>query len=130
MAMQILWSAVHPRRPLHRLPLALLIRSMFSPYTMMNQQRPVAPLIINAMALGKHAYNVPISSVKSMIGHPLAGANGIELALSSLMFERNILPPTINQEEKDPQCDLNYIPNKAIEKKVNCILKTSSGFSG
>jgi 3-oxoacyl-(acyl-carrier-protein) synthase len=82
------------------------------------------------MALGKHAYNVPISSVKSMIGHPLAGANGIELALSSMMFERNILPPTINQEEKDPQCDLNYIPNKALEKKVNCILKTSSGFSG
>ncbi len=82
------------------------------------------------MALGTYAYKVPISSVKSMIGHPLAGANGIELALSSMMFERNILPPTINQEEKDPQCDLNYIPNKAIEKKVNCILKTSSGFSG
>ncbi len=82
------------------------------------------------MALGKQAYNIPISSVKSMIGHPLAGANGIELALSSLMFERNILPPTINQEERDPQCDLNYIPNKAMEKKVNCILKTSSGFSG
>lgn len=82
------------------------------------------------MALGKHAYNIPISSVKSMIGHPLAGANGIELALSSLMFERNILPPTINQEERDPQCDLNYIPNKAMEKKVDCILKTSSGFSG
>jgi 3-oxoacyl-(acyl-carrier-protein) synthase len=65
-----------------------------------------------------------------MIGHPLAGANGIELALSSLIFERNILPPTINQEEPDPACDLYYIPNKAIEKKVNCILKTSSGFSG
>ncbi len=82
------------------------------------------------MALGKQAYNIPISSVKSMIGHPLAGANGIELALSSLMFERNILPPTINQEEKDPQCDLNYIPNEALAKKVDCILKTSSGFSG
>ncbi len=82
------------------------------------------------MALGKKAYDIPISSVKSMIGHPLAGANGIELALSSLMFERNILPPTINQEERDPDCDLNYIPNKAMDKKVNCILKTSSGFSG
>lgn len=82
------------------------------------------------MSLGQHAYKVPISSVKSMIGHPLAGANGIELALSSMMFERNILPPTINQEEPDPQCDLYYIPNKAIEKRVNCILKTSSGFSG
>ena len=82
------------------------------------------------MSLGEYAYKIPISSVKSMIGHPLAGANGIELALSSLIFERNILPPTINQENPDPACDLNYIPNKAIEKKVNSILKTSSGFSG
>ncbi len=82
------------------------------------------------MALGEYAYKIPISSVKSMIGHPLAGANGIELALSSMIFERGILPPTINQEEKDPQCDLDYIPNEARAKKVNSILKTSSGFSG
>jgi len=82
------------------------------------------------MALGDSAYKIPISSVKSMIGHPLAGANGIELALSSLIFERGILPPTINQEEKDPACDLDYIPNKARAKKVDTILKTSSGFSG
>ena len=82
------------------------------------------------MALGQHAYKIPISSLKSMIGHPLAGANGIELALGALMFERNVLPPTINQEQKDPQCDLDYIPNTAREKKVDCMLKTSSGFSG
>lgn len=82
------------------------------------------------MALGDSAYKIPISSVKSMIGHPLAGANGIELALSSLIFERGILPPTINQEEKDPACDLDYIANKARDKKVDSILKTSSGFSG
>ncbi|HPN56910.1 MAG TPA: beta-ketoacyl-[acyl-carrier-protein] synthase II, partial [Candidatus Omnitrophota bacterium] len=72
----------------------------------------------------------PISSLKSMIGHPLAGANGVELALGAMMFERNILPPTINQEFPDPECDLDYIPNKAREKKVNIMLKTSSGFSG
>jgi len=47
-----------------------------------------------------------------------------------MIFEKNILPPTINQEEKDPQCDLYYIPNQAIAKKVNMIIKTSSGFSG
>jgi beta-ketoacyl-acyl-carrier-protein synthase II len=82
------------------------------------------------MVFKDFAYKVPISSVKSMIGHPLAGANGIELALSSLIFERNILPPTINQEFKDPQCDLDYIPNKAREKRINTLLKTSSGFSG
>ena len=82
------------------------------------------------MALGDHAYKIPISSLKSMIGHPLAGANGIELAVGAMIFERNILPPTINQEEPDPQCDLDYIPNKSRQKKVNCMLKTSSGFSG
>jgi len=79
---------------------------------------------------GDYAYKLPISSLKSMIGHPLAAANAIELTICSMIFEKNILPPTINQEEKDPQCDLDYIPNKAREKKVNIILKTSSGFSG
>lgn len=82
------------------------------------------------MALGQHAYKIPISSLKSMIGHPLAGANGIELAMGALIFERDVLPPTINQENPDPQCDLDYIPNVARKKKVNCMLKTSSGFSG
>ena len=81
-------------------------------------------------ALGDHAYKIPISSLKSMIGHPLAGANGLELCVGAMIFERDILPPTINQENPDPQCDLDYIPNKARNKKVNCMLKTSSGFSG
>jgi len=79
---------------------------------------------------GEYAYKLPISSFKSMIGHPLAAANAIEMTVASMIFEKNILPPTINQEEKDPQCDLYYIPNEAIQKKVNIILKTSSGFSG
>ncbi|MGA2775736.1 MAG: beta-ketoacyl-[acyl-carrier-protein] synthase family protein [Candidatus Omnitrophota bacterium] len=79
---------------------------------------------------GPYAYKLPASSFKSMIGHPLAAANAIELTVCAMIFEKNILPPTINQEEKDPQCDLYYIPNKAIEKKVDMILKTSSGFSG
>jgi len=79
---------------------------------------------------GDYVYKLPISSFKSMIGHPLAAANAIEMTIASLIFEKNILPPTINQEEKDPQCDLYYIPNQAISKKVNTILKTSSGFSG
>ncbi len=82
------------------------------------------------MALGNHAYKIPISSLKSMIGHPLAGANGIELAIGCKIFEKGILPPTINQEFPDPNCDLDYIPNQARSQKVNCMLKTSSGFSG
>ncbi len=77
-----------------------------------------------------YAYKLPISSFKSMIGHPLAAANAVELVVSSMIFQKNILPPTINQQEKDPLCDLDYIPNKARAKRVNIILKTSSGFSG
>lgn len=82
------------------------------------------------MVFGDYAYKLPISSLKSMIGHPLAAANAVELTVCSVIFEKNILPPTINQQEKDPLCDLDYIPNQARAKKVNTILKTSSGFSG
>ncbi len=79
---------------------------------------------------GDYAYKIPASSLKSMIGHPLAAANAVEMVIVSMIFEKNLLPPTINQVEKDPLCDLDYIPNQARQKKVNTILKTSSGFSG
>jgi beta-ketoacyl-acyl-carrier-protein synthase II len=82
------------------------------------------------IALGDCAYKVPISSLKSMIGHPLSAANAIEMVMASMIFKRDIVPPTINQEVRDPRCDLNYVPNQAISKKVDMILKTSSGFSG
>ena len=81
-------------------------------------------------SLGEYAYKIPISSLKSMIGHPLAAANAVELAVCSLIFERDILPPTINQEFPDPECDLDYIPNILRKKHINCMIKTSSGFSG
>lgn len=76
------------------------------------------------------AYKVPISSLKSMFGHPLAAANAVELVACALIFQNNFLPPTINQEFSDPNCDLDYIPNKGRQEKVDYILKTSSGFSG
>jgi 3-oxoacyl-(acyl-carrier-protein) synthase len=79
---------------------------------------------------GDYAYKMPISSVKSMIGHPLAAANAVESVLCVMIFEKNILPPTINLDEPDSKCDLDYIPHKAREKCVDYILKTSSGFSG
>lgn len=82
------------------------------------------------MVFGDYAYKLPASSLKSMIGHPLAAANAVELVVCAMIFQKNILPPTINQEEKDPLCDLDYIPNQARQKKVNTIIKTSSGFSG
>lgn len=82
------------------------------------------------MVFGDYAYKLPISSLKSMIGHPLAAANAIELTICSMIFQKDILPPTINQEEKDPLCDLDYIPNVSRQRRANTILKTSSGFSG
>ncbi|MFA4984823.1 MAG: beta-ketoacyl-[acyl-carrier-protein] synthase family protein [Candidatus Omnitrophota bacterium] len=82
------------------------------------------------MVFRDYVYKLPISSLKSMIGHPLAAANAIELVVGAMIFQKDILPPTINQQEKDPLCDLDYIPNTARSQKVNTILKTSSGFSG
>ena len=82
------------------------------------------------IAFGPEAYRLPISSLKSMIGHPLSAANAVEMVMTSMIFKRDLIPPTINQEVRDPQCDLNYVPNKALSKKVDIILKTSSGFSG
>jgi len=79
---------------------------------------------------GDYAYKLPASSLKSMIGHPLAAANAVELTICSQIFAKNLLPPTINQKERDPLCDLDYIPNEARAKKVDTIIKTSSGFSG
>lgn len=79
---------------------------------------------------GRLAYKIPISSIKSMIGHPLAAANAIESVLCFMIFKYGYLPPTINQEEPDPKCDLDYIPNVKRELIPKYILKTSSGFSG
>lgn len=77
-----------------------------------------------------YAYQIPISSLKSMFGHPLAAANAVELVACALIFKHDFLPPTINQEVPDPRCDLDYIPNTGRTEKVEHILKTSSGFSG
>ena len=79
---------------------------------------------------GEKAYSIPLSSIKSMMGHPLAAANSVELVACAQIFEKNVLPPTINYEVPDPACDLDYVPNVSRKAKVDTILKTSSGFSG
>jgi len=81
-------------------------------------------------ALGSHAYRVPVSAIKSMIGHPLAAANAIELGLAAMVVEKGVVPPTINYRNPDPACDLDYVPNEARDIRVRTLLKTSSGFSG
>ena len=79
---------------------------------------------------GEHAYKVKISSIKSMIGHLLGAAGGVEVVSCVKTIETGIIPPTINYEEPDPECDLDYTPNEAVKKEVRYVLKNSFGFGG
>jgi 3-oxoacyl-[acyl-carrier-protein] synthase II len=79
---------------------------------------------------GQWAASVPISSTKSMIGHLLGAAGGVELIASLLAMEHNLIPPTINYEEPDPDCDLDYVPNTARPKELNVVMSNSFGFGG
>jgi 3-oxoacyl-(acyl-carrier-protein) synthase len=81
-------------------------------------------------AFGEYAYRIPISSTKSMIGHTQGAASAIETIVTALTLEHQILPPTINQENPDPRCDLDYVPNVARQATVNVALTHSSGFGG
>ncbi|MFN2453818.1 MAG: beta-ketoacyl-ACP synthase II [Pyrinomonadaceae bacterium] len=79
---------------------------------------------------GEHAYKLAVSSTKSMTGHLLGAAGGIESVFSVLAIHHNILPPTINYVNPDPECDLDYVPNEPREAKVNYALSNSFGFGG
>jgi 3-oxoacyl-[acyl-carrier-protein] synthase II len=79
---------------------------------------------------GERAKQVPVSSTKSMTGHLLGGAGGLEAGISVLALRDQILPPTINQETPDPECDLDYVPNKARKAPVEYALSNSFGFGG
>lgn len=79
---------------------------------------------------GEHAHTLSVSSTKSMTGHLLGAAGGIEAVISILSIMNDIVPPTINYENPDPECDLDYVPNVAREMKVDCVLSNSFGFGG
>jgi len=79
---------------------------------------------------GEHAYKLAISSTKSMTGHMLGGAGGIESVFLALSVQQQIIPPTINLDNPDPECDLDYVPNTARETLIRAALSNSFGFGG
>jgi 3-oxoacyl-[acyl-carrier-protein] synthase II len=81
-------------------------------------------------AFGDHAYQLAISSNKSMIGHLLGAAGGVEAIATALTLKNQIIPPTINYENPDPDCDLDYVPNEARQARVRTAISNSLGFGG
>jgi minimal PKS ketosynthase (KS/KS alpha) len=81
-------------------------------------------------SLGEHAYRVPVSSIKSMVGHSLGAIGAIEVAACALAIEHGTIPPTANWERRDPECDLDYVPKTARDQPVRTALSVGSGFGG
>ncbi|MCE7081095.1 beta-ketoacyl synthase [Streptomyces sp. ST2-7A] len=81
-------------------------------------------------SLGEHAYRVPVSSIKSMIGHSLGAIGSLEIAACLLAMQHDLVPPTANLHEPDPECDLDYVPLVAREHRVDSVLSVGSGFGG
>ncbi len=81
-------------------------------------------------ALGQHAYRVPVSSIKSMVGHSLGAIGAIEVAACALAVEHGVVPPTANWQTRDPECDLDYVPRVARDHRVDVALSVGSGFGG
>ncbi|HEY5079608.1 MAG TPA: beta-ketoacyl-[acyl-carrier-protein] synthase II, partial [Opitutaceae bacterium] len=79
---------------------------------------------------GERARSLPVSSTKSMTGHLLGAAGGIESVICVKTIEQGIMAPTMNLEEPDPDCDLDYVPNRAREAKVRTVLSNNLGFGG
>ncbi len=79
---------------------------------------------------GDHAYKLKVSSTKSMTGHGLGAAGGLEAVYSLLAMDRGMLPPTINYTDPDPECDLDYVPNTPVEADVKVAISNSLGFGG
>ena len=95
--------------------------------TLLNDKSETAAI---KTVLGEAAYKVPISSTKSMTGHLLGAAGAIEALFCLKVINEGIIPPTINYEHPDPECDLDYVPNTARHKQVRVVMSNSFGFGG
>ena len=82
------------------------------------------------MVFGQRAYKIPMSSNKSMIGHLATAAGSVEAVATVLTIVKGMIPPTIHYQTPDPECDLDYVPNKARAQKVNVCLSNSFGLGG
>jgi 3-oxoacyl-[acyl-carrier-protein] synthase II len=90
----------------------------------------IAETIAVKRCFGDHAGKLAVSSTKSATGHLLGAAGGVEAVFSVMAMQDQIAPPTINMFEQDPQCDLDYVPNKAREMKMSVVMSNSFGFGG
>jgi 3-oxoacyl-(acyl-carrier-protein) synthase len=79
---------------------------------------------------GEQAYNIPISSTKSMTGHLLGASGAVEAIVGALVIQNGVIPPTINYETPDPVCDLDYVPNQSRKAMVDNVMSNSFGFGG
>ena len=95
-----------------------------TPYNDKNETAAIKTLF------GDHAYKLNVSSTKSMIGHLLGAAGAVELIAATLAIKHNVVPPTINYEHPDPECDLNNTPNSAQERDVRAAISNTFGFGG
>jgi len=93
-------------------------------------QNDVAETNAYRSIFGSHLDKIPVTSTKSLVGHAFSASNVIEVISTILSIQHNIIPPTINLENQDEKCNLNVVGNTARNASVNCVLKTSSGFSG
>lgn len=90
---------------------------------------PYETMVIKKV-FGQHAYKIPVTSLKSMIGHPIGASGAAEVAAAALAIQEGFIPPTINHHNPDPQCDLDYVPNKSRDIKTRTALCNTLSFGG
>ncbi len=118
------------RKALHEAEISVQQLDYINSHGSSTPPNEVAETAAYKAVFGEQAYRIPISATKSMIGHTQGAASAIETIVTALALERQIIPPTINQEVADPRCDLDYVPNVARPATLNVALTHSSGFGG